>query len=324
MGRVTRALSILYRGPLDSCNYACGYCRFGKQKATRKRLDEDRAALSRFVDWCVGQNELHLDILFTPWGEALIHSHYREAMGQLARAPHIARVAIQTNLSSSVSWMTDLPPGKAQFWCTFHPGETDADAFLKKCLAMRVDGIAFSVGIVGAPDHLAIAQWLRARLPDDVYLWVNALSGRARGAYDSGVAEDFAAIDPLFSLNCAGARSLGRACGAGERAIAVDGDGTMRRCHFIAEPIGNIYAEDWRAALTPRPCAARFCRCHIGYVHMPELRLDEVFGTGLLSRIPARKPTLEDAQLRAPLMGLRQPEAAAVSLPAGATSGECS
>ena len=27
-------LSILYRGPLSSCNYACGYCPFAKRRAS--------------------------------------------------------------------------------------------------------------------------------------------------------------------------------------------------------------------------------------------------------------------------------------------------
>jgi hypothetical protein len=34
-------------------------------------------------------------------------------------------------------------------------------------------------------------------------------------------------------------------------------------------------------------CGNATCGCHIGYVHMDELKLYEVFGEGVLERIPA-------------------------------------
>ncbi len=44
-------LSILYRGPLSSCNYDCPYCPFAKRQETAAELLVDRAALERFVCW---------------------------------------------------------------------------------------------------------------------------------------------------------------------------------------------------------------------------------------------------------------------------------
>ena len=44
-------LSILYRGPLSSCNYGCAYCPFAKHAETAAELDADRRALERFTDW---------------------------------------------------------------------------------------------------------------------------------------------------------------------------------------------------------------------------------------------------------------------------------
>jgi len=61
----------------------------------------------------------------------------------------------------------------------------------------------------------------------------------------------------------------------------------MRRCHFIREVIGNIYEPGFENALRETPCANATCGCHIGYVHMDELKLYEVFGEGVLKRIPA-------------------------------------
>ena len=63
--------NILYRGPLSSCNYACGYCPFAKRRDTRAALARDAADLARFVDWVRGQRRA-LRVLFTPWGEALV------------------------------------------------------------------------------------------------------------------------------------------------------------------------------------------------------------------------------------------------------------
>ena len=67
-------LSILYRGPLASCNYGCGYCPFAKRHDTREALARDYAALARFIDWIEARPADRFKVLFTPWGEALIRN----------------------------------------------------------------------------------------------------------------------------------------------------------------------------------------------------------------------------------------------------------
>ena len=64
----------------------------------------------------------------------------------------------------------------------------------------------------------------------------------------------------------------------------------MRRCHFVPTRLGNLYDGSYLTALGPRPCENAFCDCHIGYVHLKRLSLDEVFGNGILERIPAEWP----------------------------------
>ena len=43
-GTTNVRLSILYRGPLASCNYGCEYCPFAKRKDSREALATDLAA----------------------------------------------------------------------------------------------------------------------------------------------------------------------------------------------------------------------------------------------------------------------------------------
>ncbi|WP_127960063.1 hypothetical protein [Serratia microhaemolytica] len=94
-------------------------------------------------------------------------------------------------------------------------------------------------------------------------------------------------IDPLFNINAQDYQSLGKACLTGEQVISVDQHRTIRRCHFIDKKLGNIYQQDYRSVLIPRPCSRNHCQCHIGYVHTPERQLYLLFGDGVLERIPS-------------------------------------
>ena len=72
--------------------------------------------------------------------------------------------------------------------------------------------------------------------------------------------------------------------------ISVDGDGLVRRCHFVDTPLGNLYDGSYHAALRPRACPNTLCDCHIGYVHLQDLPLYEVFAGGVVERVPALLP----------------------------------
>lgn len=277
-------LTILYRGPLASCDYDCPYCPFAKRRDSPDQLRADRAALERFTAWAAERTDDRLSVLFTPWGEGLTRSWYRRALTELSQLPHVARVAIQTNLSCRTDWLRSADPAKVALWCTYHPGQTPYDRFLTKCRELGAAGIRFSVGIVGFPDHLDQARRLRADLPEHVYLWVNAAEGRT---YSDPEAADWTAVDPLFPYSRHPHRSAGLPCRTGESVISVDGEGTVRRCHFVPAELGNLYDGSYRAALGPRACPLTTCDCHIGYVHLETLPLYDVFAGGVLERIPA-------------------------------------
>ena len=279
---------ILYRGPLSSCNYACGYCPFAKTRNTAQELQEDARCLERFTDWA-GRQERSLHILFTPWGEALIHRSYQEALVRLTNFTCVERAAIQTNLSCGLAWAERCDLSRLALWTTWHPGEVSLEKFLRKCREALARGIRFSVGVVGRREAFDDIRRLRGALPPEVYVWVNAWKREP----DYYSAQDFAlleSVDPHFRWNAAPHPSRGRACRSGHTAFTVDGAGDARRCHFIPAKIGNIYDGNFAARLAPSPCTAAECRCHIGYVHMPELKLYELYRDGIMERIPADWP----------------------------------
>jgi hypothetical protein len=280
-------LTLLYRGPLSSCDYDCPYCPFAKRRDTTAQLRADRTALERFTAWAREQREDRLSVLFTPWGEGLVRSWYRRALVDLSHQPHVRRVAIQTNLSCRTDWLADADRDTVALWCTYHPGQTPYERFLAKTYELSDLGFRFSVGVVGVPDHLEHARRLRAALPEHVYLWVNAAEGHT---YTDEQADRWTELDPLFPLSRHPHRSAGLPCRTGESVLSVDGEGTVRRCHFVRAELGNLYDGSYRAALRPRACPSQVCDCHIGYVHLETLPLYDVFAGGVLERIPRAVP----------------------------------
>lgn len=280
-------LTLLYRGSLASCNYSCGYCPFALKRDSRATLARDAAEVRRFVAWAAAQSR-ELRVLFTPWGEALVRRHYRDAMLALAGVPHVSQVSLQTNLSGPLGWLAEAPAGKLSLWCTYHPEQTTLERFTERCARLRELGVRHSVGVVARREHLAAIRALQAALPASTPMWLNPYDRRGPGYLTADELAWANGVDPWFHLGNAPPPSRGRPCGAGEDAIAVDGDGNVQRCHFIPTSLGNLYADDLATMLRPRPCSRLKCECFIGYAHRHDLPLREAFGDGLLARIPIR------------------------------------
>ena len=282
--------NILYRGPLSSCNYGCSYCPFAKTKNTAAELRVDAAGLERFLEWVEARPDRPVGVLFTPWGEALIHRAYQNAMLRLGGLAHVRRAVIQTNLSGPLGWLERANRECVALWCTYHPGETTLPKFAAKVQRLHSLGVRHSVGIVGMREHLTPLERLREALPAETPLWVNAYK-REEDYYTDSELAFLTAIDSTFPVNNQSHPSLGRPCRAGHTSFTVDGDGTARRCHFIPTPLGNIHDPefDTRLASSPPPCPNGVCGCHIGYVHLPHLGQDKVYGGNILERIPLRR-----------------------------------
>ncbi|MBA4146615.1 MAG: radical SAM protein [Verrucomicrobia bacterium] len=280
--------NILYRGSLSSCNYSCDYCPFAKTTNSLVELQKDRMELERFAAWVEAQQR-QVGILITPWGEALVHRYYREMMTRLSHLPNVSRIAIQTNLSAPIDDFTEANRTTLALWTTFHPSQISVAQFITRCRQLDSAKIRYSVGVVGLREHFDSIEELRKLLRPEVYLWINAFK-RESNYYQPPEINRLQAVDPYFHWNLQRHPSANRPCHAGETTFTVDGSGDARRCHFLPGPIGNIYDSHFADCLKPRLCSAATCGCHIGYIHRPESKLDELYGAGLLERIPSHWP----------------------------------
>jgi len=276
------SLRITYRGSLDSCNYGCDYCPFSKREADKGRLSRDHDQLQRFGDW-VARQQRSIRLLFTPWGEALIWPYYQNQLERLSQLDHVRSVTIQTNLSGKQDWLVRAKSEKIVLWATFHPSQTNLDKFVKQCLSALVQGARLSVGIVGLKENLGLLPALRDALPTQVYIWVNAYKDQVDYYRDKEI-QFIKNFDAFFDFNLHDHASRGRACHTGESAFTVDGDGNIRRCHFIEDTIGNIYDYRPDSVLQQRPCTAAKCECYIGYIHLKDLAFRKHFGPDFFER----------------------------------------
>ncbi|NHN30844.1 STM4011 family radical SAM protein [Paenibacillus agricola] len=281
---------LYYRGALSSCNYTCPYCPFSKTVDSMEVLAEDRKQLEQFVAWVRGQaaSGMRLSIFFNPYGEALVHKWYREAMVELSHMAHIDKVAVQTNLSAKLDWTGELNRKTAAFWATYHPEQTTEVRFLSQGSQLYKQGLSFSVGTVGLKKYFEPIQSMRQALPEDVYLWVNAFKDQPR-YYSKEDLVLLQAIDPYFQHNLRDYESLGQSCRTGLDVFFILGNGQVKRCYKDKRVLGHLYRDGLAALSAERPCQLKQCGCYIGYVHMPELPFESIYGASLLERIPQRQ-----------------------------------
>jgi MoaA/NifB/PqqE/SkfB family radical SAM enzyme len=247
-------------------------------------LATDRAALARFVSWLAEARAWSLSVLFTPYGEALVWPAYREALVTLSHLSHVRQVSIQTNASGPMDFLDRADRARVSLWISWHPTEIAREAFVEKINQLHQRGVRLSVGAVALPEHLEAIEALRAELPAVVPMWINAQKPGPR--YDEAARARWRAIDPAFDLEARRHLTRGEACLTGVDTLSVDGDGEIRRCHFVETRLGNLYADDLTTILKPRPCPRLACDCWIGYANLPSLEVRRTFADdGLWARI---------------------------------------
>jgi hypothetical protein len=297
-----RSLQVLYRGPLESCNYGCAYCPFAKRRERAAAVRVDREALTRFVDWAcdasnLGARARALEVLFTPWGEALHRARYQKAIRRLLAEPHIPFVGVQTNLSASPEWIEAIPVvqrSKLTLWATCHPTEASMASFVARVQKSQLLGVTVSAGAVGVRENLELIDRLNEALHKvgSRLQWINAYKRgyrTPRDYYSEEQMQRLARIDPWFAQDVVGERSIGRPCATGTDVVSIDGNGDVMRCHFTSRRLGNIYADPIDNIVSPpedyRPCPRGECNCFQGYVHLLDTKLHAAFsGSDALGR----------------------------------------
>jgi hypothetical protein len=197
---------------------------------------------------------------------------------------HVESVAVQTNLSCGLDWIEACRPESLALWATFHPTQVERAVFVRKVRHLHERHIRLSVGVVGVPAFLDEIEALRNELPQDVYLWINAQQPRPR-PYSPQEHLLFSRIDSQFEFTSRRQRSFGQPCRTGQTVFTVDGEGDMRRCHFVDQVIGNIFESGWEDALQPRLCPNRFCSCFLGISQLETVPWEQFYGAQVLERI---------------------------------------
>ncbi len=235
-----------YRGLLKSCNYTCAYCVFAKQPFRKKEITNDQKRLEDFCDRLKSMPfEQPISLMFTPYGEALIHSYYMETFAMLSKQPNIAKISCQTNFSFSTKKFMDVlitngaDVSKINLWCTFHPSMTSLEDFVAKVYELK-NKINLCVGIVGDPNQIEIMKELRATLPSDIYLWINAMDGLGR-VYTKLEVEQFSKIDPFFYLEKEHRKADIQKCDGGNESVFITANGDVFPCNRSKYKIGNFY-----------------------------------------------------------------------------------
>ena len=135
---------IYYRGKLNSCNYTCSYCPFGK-KSHLADTTQDEQAWNRFIAAIEQWKGEPLQLFIIPYGEALIHRYYRKGMMHLAALPQVAGISCQTNLSFPAKhWLDEIRVAptvisKIRLWASFHPEMTSVEKFAHQIHILHQD-----------------------------------------------------------------------------------------------------------------------------------------------------------------------------------------
>lgn len=283
-------MQLYYRGCLNFCNYSCSYCPFSKKIRSERILGQDKAQLMCFVEH-IERISYSGAVQIIPYGEAMIHSYYWEAMAKLSSMPLVACVGIQSNFSFDVeTFITRLQENNAditklRLWGTFHPEMTSIEKFREHCVRLKANGIQFSVGIVGVPGQAEMIQAFRDAVPKDCYVWINDMEG-SRRPYSEEEKDIFRKIDPFFEREL---RRLPSDVSDCESTYFVRGDGRMYACPISQSVIGDFYMlqnmEELYKLESKRICRSKYCHCYLAYNNRKKER-NQLFGKYPAFRVP--------------------------------------
>ena len=279
---------IYYRGKLNSCNYTCSYCPFGK-KSHLTATTQDEQAWNRFITAIEQWKGGPLQLFIIPYGEALIHRYYRKGIIHLAALPQVAGISCQTNLSFSADeWLDEFPAtptliSKIKIWASFHPEMTSVESFVRRLHTLYNAGIQVCAGAVGNPMAKSVLSDLRNALLPDIYLFINAMQGLKSPLSIEDI-RFFTQLDNLFEYDLKNASAQWTICSGGRSSCFIDWKGDIFGCPRSQVKIGNLYQNQILDLLLP--CRRKVCDCYIAFSNLTNHPLHRIMGAGAFWRIP--------------------------------------
>ncbi len=280
--------NVYYRGSLKTCNYSCSYCSFAR-KETIPETKEDKKELTHFYDWIKKSNST-MRLMFLPYGEALIHLYYQEAIIRFSQLDNIKGISCQTNLSFNThSFIQRLKASHVdvsiiKLWASFHPEMVVIEEFVDKVHFLKEEGLELAVGVVGSKNNKNIIAELRQQLDPQLYLFINAIQ-RSRQRLDEEDIAFFSSIDPLFRFDYKNVKADFEICKGGKTTFFVNSKGDIYACPRSSHKGGNIYIDNEFKTFI---CNKKVCDCYITYSNMPS-SLSEMMGEGSFFRIPTKR-----------------------------------
>lgn len=279
---------IYYRGKLNSCNYTCSYCPFGK-KSHLTATTQDEHAWNRFITAIEQWQGGPLQLFIIPYGEALIHRYYRKGIIHLAALPQVAGISCQTNLSFSADeWLDEFSAtptliSKIKIWASFHPEMTSVESFVRRLHTLYNAGIQVCAGAVGNPMAKSVLSDLRNALLQDIYLFINAMQGLKSPLSVEDI-RFFTQLDNLFEYDLKNASAQWDICSGGRSSCFIDWKGDIFGCPRSQVKIGNLYQNQILDPLLP--CRRKVCDCYIAFSNLTNHPLHRIMGAGAFWRIP--------------------------------------
>ena len=279
---------IYYRGKLNSCNYTCSYCPFGK-KSHLTATTQDEQAWNRFITAIEQWQGGPLQLFIIPYGEALIHRYYRKGIIHLAALPQVAGISCQTNLSFSADeWLDEFSStptliSKIKIWASFHLEMTSVESFVRRLHTLYNAGIQVCAGAVGNPMAKSVLSDLRNALLPDIYLFINAMQGLKSPLSVEDI-RFFTQLDNLFEYDLKNASAQWDICSGGRSSCFIDWKGDIFGCPRSQVKIGNLYQNQILDLLLP--CRRKVCDCYIAFSNLTNHPLHRIMGAGAFWRIP--------------------------------------
>lgn len=280
--------NIFFRGEIDFCNFSCSYCPFAKKSLSKEKIQKESENLKKLFVYVKNLDE-NVNIMITPYGEALIHPLYQEFMARISTLENVRKIGIQTNLSVDTNELINtLSKNHADFskimlWATFHSEYAEIEKFCNKANSLS-ELISISCGIVANKKNYEEIRKLRENLNANIYLWINAMD-KIKNGFSEEEITSLSKIDPMFAYEFYAKRidfmnlrdDNFSNCQSYDK-IYVDIQKYSSSCFFKKKRAIDSLCNNHK-----------ICDCYLGYSNFGNNILDRFFGENIIFRIAQKR-----------------------------------